>query len=225
MQENYPYTDRVSNVSINQLMALAWIAIHDKTARIGTFGDAKQQLIEGLYEIQRGGNLSESGVDNNAQDSPICTSGTFNKLCEKLAGLHPYVLVIYITKAGMANKLPIVAIEEAQDYLNKLEVGSEEYLALQDNISKEDMQPVWDKIESEVRKRLFDEFGSLFPYGIDSPSFVEIVAQGIDALEIKKLILPTASTQTSVANNRNMLFQASDASGSYVYQGASAGMG
>ena len=66
------FTDPGSRVSMKQLLALAWVAIHDEEKRLGTLEDAKVLFINGLYETQRGRNISETGVDNHqpATDYP-----------------------------------------------------------------------------------------------------------------------------------------------------------
>jgi hypothetical protein len=53
--------------------------------------------VQGLYEIQRDGNLDAFGRDRGGYDSRICISGTFNKLVEKLNGIHEDVSFYYIT--------------------------------------------------------------------------------------------------------------------------------
>jgi len=94
----YAYTDAVSQVSTRQLLALAWLAIHHEGHRMGTLDDAQKQLIEGLYEIRRGYNLSASGEDKGGADVHICSGGTFNKLMEKLVGISPDVEYLLLRK-------------------------------------------------------------------------------------------------------------------------------
>ena len=65
-----------------ELLALSWLAVNDNGVRTGSFDDAKNQFIEGLYEIQRGYNLSEAGVDLHGSDVFICSGGTFNKVSD-----------------------------------------------------------------------------------------------------------------------------------------------
>ena len=201
------YTDSVSRVSTRQLMALAWLAVHDESARTATLDDAKQQLIEAPYEIQRGYNLSEIGVDDHApEDHPICTGGTFNKWCEKLSGVHQDAVMLFITHAGAAAKLPIVAREEAQDHLDTLRPGSRDYVTCQEQINQNNLQPLWDMISSTVANRLFNEFGSLYPQGVHSSEFIAFFSQGIYALDNTELTLPAA--RLAVTPNPHALFQA-----------------
>lgn len=109
---DYVFTDPKSDVSTRQLLVLFWRAIHDDKNRQGSLEDAKKQFIDALYEIQRGYNLDERGVDNNQGDSFICTAGTFNKLIEKLQGIHPAATVLFITKETANLKFGIVVKEE-----------------------------------------------------------------------------------------------------------------
>ena len=120
---DYTFTDPESLVSTRQLLALAWIAIHDESKRHSgtTLDHAKALLLEGLYEIQRGYNISGNNVDNNApNDLSICVAGTFNKIIEKLQGVHSSVKIDYITMEGAALKLQAVVREEAMSYLKSL---------------------------------------------------------------------------------------------------------
>lgn len=110
------FTDPTSGVPTRQLLAFVWCAVHDNIKRTGSLEDAQALLIDGLYEIQRGDNLSEEGVDDGRDDYPICPSGTFNKLMEKLNGIHSDVAVYYITIQGAALKLPRVVKEQALAY-------------------------------------------------------------------------------------------------------------
>ncbi len=114
---NYVYTDPTSGVNTRELLALSWLAVNDDGVRTGSFDDAKNQFIEGLYEIQRGYNLSEAGVDLHGSDVFICSGGTFNKLLEKLSGVHPDVTIEFITPELAALKLPIIVKEEVVSYL------------------------------------------------------------------------------------------------------------
>lgn len=200
--ESYIYTDSVSKVSMKQLLALVWIGINDENARFGALEDAKNQLIEGLYEIQRGYNISKEVIDNNEPDESICTAGTFNKLIEKLAGVHCDVTVLYITKEVATTKLKIVAIEQAQEYLDNLPLD-EDIETLKNKINDEDMDYLWNQILPKVKVRMFDEFSSLYPEGIDSDSFNNDVNSGIYALTSDAIKLPTTP---SVCSNHNTFF-------------------
>jgi hypothetical protein len=117
---DYVFTD-TSGVSIRQLLALVYIAIHDDTKRIGTLKDAKKLFIHALYEIQRGYNINSLGQDDNMiADRAICMAGTFNKLIEKLHGLHPDAELQYVSTSSAAAKLPIIVRNHALKFLNAL---------------------------------------------------------------------------------------------------------
>lgn len=203
------YIDPTSNVSTQQLLALAWLGIHDEAARTGTLDDAKMQLVDGLYEIQRGYNLSETGVDDHRQDRPICTSGTFNKIIEKLAGLHTDVCFLYITKQTALYKFPIIIGNEAKRYLSELSTRSpddHELNEIKNTLENDDMDSLWDKISFAVTELMFDEFGSLFQNKTD-PNFTKLVACGVYKLNkdmAQKLMPPNPSS--SVAHHPSTLF-------------------
>jgi hypothetical protein len=180
----YAYTDHSSGVNSRELLALSWLAIHDNNARIGTLEDATGQFIEGLYEIQRGYNLSAAGVDMQGADSSICSGGTFNKLMEKLNGVHPDVVIKMITPQLFALKLPIVVREEVHNYLaSKASPATmSELTQFTDQIKKieeEGIGDIWDAIKDKVSTRLFDEFGSLYANEND-PKFTAFIDAGTD---------------------------------------------
>ncbi len=182
---DYSFTDRTSNVSIKQLLALAWIAIHDDKKRQGTtLNDAKNLFIEGLYEAQRGYNLSAENVDNGAVDASICMPGTFNKLMEKLAGIHSDVKIIYLTHATAALKFPIICRDESEKYLASLANPSSlsEYLAavrIMQQVKDEGAEVIWSEIKAKVGHRTFEEFGSLYRDANDE-HFLALIAAGVD---------------------------------------------
>ena len=167
------FTDPCSQVSIQQLLALIWLAIHDNAKRIGTIEDAKNVLIEGLYEIQRGYNIGANRVDNNAPvDKIICKPGAFNKLVEKLQSVDPDVEVLLITKSIFCLKLPQVVIEKAKNYLQKFknENSKEDFLSLLNEILEEIEIPnkIWDKIQAEVLQEM-SEFEELYTKKHNTP--------------------------------------------------------
>ncbi len=180
---NYYFTDPTSGVSTKQLLALFWVAIHDateETGRTSDLSDAQSQLVEGLYEIQREYNLSEAGEDNGGEDRPSCDGGTFNKIIEKGSGLHPDMVIIFMTQGGLAMKLPRVVVGEAMAYLTRLPPS--ESLPLIDAINAEDnsnsVGPLWETIQEDVANILFEEFGSLFRNDRHSAGFAEAIAAG-----------------------------------------------
>ena len=157
------FTDS-SGVSTRQLLAWAYTAIHDGAKRQGTLEDAKALFVDGLYEIQRGYNLNEQGIDNQSPfDRPICAAGTFNKLMEKLNGIHPDVEVYFITHEGAYIKFSTVVAAHALNYLNRL-VNPEtatDYLSIKarlDSMKDNGLADIWDEIKSAVEETLWDEF-------------------------------------------------------------------
>ena len=183
---DYAYTDQVSNVSTRQLLALVFTAIHDGERRCDGSGteDALNSFVEALYEIQRGYNLSPSGQDQGGDDMPICIAGTFNKLLEKLNGIHHDVTIVMITKAQASLKLPIVVREEALAYLSARAnpATSAECIAftrLMQSIKKDGIEDIWGNIKAQIAERIFDEFGSLYD-NQEHPEFQTLIESGQD---------------------------------------------
>jgi hypothetical protein len=172
-----------NGVSIKQLVALCYLAINDTENLLCSKEDAKKQFIDGLYEIQRGYNLSADGIDNGKSDKPICISGTFNKLIEKLWGIHKDVELCFITKETASQKLPIVVHEEANNYLEKQvkPKTSEDFyrvVTLMDQLIQEGIGVIWDKIKLRVADRMFDEFKSLYANNKENPNFEALIEAG-----------------------------------------------
>lgn len=173
------FQDPKSHVSLKQLLALAWLAVHDNTKRQGTLEDAKLLLLDGFYEIQRGYNLSSSGVDDQSKDKSICISGTFNKLIEKLGGIHSDIQLFFITDDGAAVKFQIIVQEEARLYLTAL--GATELKNMLIKIrAEENFMPMWTYISDKVENRIFEEFGCLYPEGNKNERFIGLMAANID---------------------------------------------
>jgi len=159
------YTDPVSGFTILQLLALTFIAIHDDEVRAGTLEDAEKLFVDGLYEIQRGYNIGVGGVDDGKADRIICIPGTFNKLIEKLAGVHPDAQIHYVTKATIGLKFSSVFQERTLEYLNEIANPSttEDYAAarmIMDRIVAEggDRESLISKIEGSLRTDIRNEF-------------------------------------------------------------------
>ncbi|NNM60169.1 MAG: hypothetical protein HKM04_10205 [Legionellales bacterium] len=76
---NYKYTDKGSQISTRQLLALFFLAISDE-ANCELAGDKIFELIiDTLYEAQCGYNLDAKGVHDGGDDSPVCTGGTLKE--------------------------------------------------------------------------------------------------------------------------------------------------
>ena len=163
-QGNYHHTDPDSKVTTRQLLALSWLAIHDEHLRIGSLCDAQQQFCAGLYEIQREYNLSATGTDDGGEDDHVaCFSGTFNKLMEKLMGVHPDVCIEFITSQTAAIKLQVIIRKEVARYLTPWTLNYFLNFPKQwQQLNEEGIESIWNNIKSTVSKCVFEEFHSLF---------------------------------------------------------------
>ena len=204
---DYVFTDPSSQVSTKKLLALLWIALHDEAVRAGSLEDARSQLIEGLYESQRGYNLSETGVDDcNPTDKPICTAGTFNKMLEKGQGLHPDIQILFVSNESAALKYPKVVEEAAMTYLMRLSasVRAEQLDAIRQEEST--VEPIWNDIKGSVTEKMFAEFGSLWGNDRNSAVFLNFLETAIyvrlssDNLETLKQQTSSPSPETGAAS-------------------------
>ncbi len=183
--QEYAYTDSASGISTRQLLTLTWFALHDDEKRTADLAEAKECFIEGLYEIQRGYNLSATGLDLSGEDLFICSGGAFNKLLEKLNGVHPDVRIEYITPQLAALKLPLVVKEEVVHYLAARATPSTAdaltaFTRQVNHLKTQGIESIWEVIKSQVSARLFDEFSSLYDDRKD-PRFTRFIEAGIHA--------------------------------------------
>ncbi len=106
------YIEPISKLNLRELLILVWEGIQDDSQRISSLLDAKVQIIEGLYEIQRGNNIDAFGQNNGLPDDAICSAGAFNKLIEKMVGIHQFAEVINLTPELATVKFPLVVKEK-----------------------------------------------------------------------------------------------------------------
>lgn len=182
-QQKNIFIEPRSKLTIKQLLALTFLAIHDAANRQGSIADARAQFVQGLYEIQRGYNLREDGSDNGDIDKPICSAGSFNKLIEKIQGIHPDCEVKHITLGLASCKLPCVVREEAESHLKKLAHTNEPnelvvFTQLIARLKTKGVEVIWDQIKDKISNRIFDEFGELFKNNKFDPAFGELIESG-----------------------------------------------
>lgn len=182
------FEEPTSEVQVIQLFCYIWLAIHDDSTRIMgcEVTDARNKLLDGLYEIERGGNLDADGVDSGeSPNQSICYAGSFNKLVETMVGVHPSVKIDFVTRGVAAFKLPRLVNTVTLSFL--LHLSEKDDQLSQDNFEKwtNDIQPMqgipedlWKLIEPEITKKMFDEFGKLYPGGIDSSEFKDMIGTG-----------------------------------------------
>lgn len=182
---NYIFSDPISKISFQELLALVFLGIQDDKNRLGDKEDAYLQFIEGLYEIQRGYNLSETGVDQGGLDKPICMAGTFNKLIEKLQSIHPDCEARFITEKIASLKLPTVVHKAVIQHWNLKALSHPKatknflfFTSLIKEITTNLFEISWHKIKVQVAESMLDEFNSLYPSGIKDPKFIGLIEAG-----------------------------------------------
>ena len=182
---DYTYFDPTSNISLHTLIALVWRAMHDDVKRSGTLADAKQLWLDALYEIQRGGNLSEDGIDDQyAEELFICPAGAFNKFIEKLQGIHADCQIQFITNLTASYKLPCVVYDVAAPCLRALArplsaMGALGFTQLISSLEQEGVSVLWGFIKNAVSALMFAEFHSLYRDQQD-PAFIAFIDAGQD---------------------------------------------
>ncbi len=183
VEYEYIYCEPVSGLSNLDLMTLFYSAIHDASKRQGSLDDAKLAFLAALYEIQRGYNIDD-GDSEDFPDKPICPAGSFNKLMEKLQGIHTDVKIQFLSKNLLGLKLQVLVKHEVYDYLFKFAQisslnGFQGFSDLMLKIKEEGIAVIWPQIENSIKVLLFREYGKLFDKRYDHPEFNSIVESGI----------------------------------------------
>lgn len=188
-EPTYSFTDRRSEVSTKQLMALFDLALFDESNYLFTNEASKEQgynsalkiWVDTLNEIQRGYNTNESD-----RDIYICASGTFNKFIEKLCGIHTDCQIDFLT-LETAN-LKFLALSKEEAIKRYLELGNDPE-KLTDEFDWQ--EKIFSLISDLVKEKLFIEFRPLFsteknPEGNPQhPKLLEIIKQ-MEYISIKK---------------------------------------
>ncbi|MCE3044479.1 hypothetical protein [Legionella sp. 16cNR16C] len=163
----YKYTDKTSQISNRELLCLAWLAIHDENSRQGSLEDAKRNLLEALYEIQRQNNINDEGIDNVLTvDDSCCPPGAFNKVLEKLQSIHPLVELLFVNKKTCSLKLRALVRQELSSLLmnhpqETLEEKKLFYSKLK-HLEKKGCRALWKEIEPAVSQKFAEEFAKYF---------------------------------------------------------------
>ncbi len=153
------FTDPSSQVTLQQLVNFIWMGINDPSERKGERDDAIAGLVKALYEVQRGGNLDETGVDDGKPDALICPAGTFNKLVEGMAGRLNSVNLEFVTAETIRMKFLACAHKIAVAHLSELSADSRQ--AWREECPEGDLgDKIWDAISRDVATPLYAEFGS-----------------------------------------------------------------
>lgn len=179
------FVDEGSQVSIKQLLALAWLAIHDDDIRLNDLPDARMMFTQGLYEIQRGYNIDKRGNDNGDKvDGNICPPGSFNKLIEILQCVHPDACLELNTPKIATRKLCIIIKEQTINYLRNLpkpttQAELDKFLLLLNEIKTEGLESIWEHIKEFVADKFFAQFGKdLFDDNRQSKKFTSFIETG-----------------------------------------------
>ena len=132
-------------------------------------------------------------MDNRAStDVFICVAGAFNKIMEKLNGIHADVAIDYITTEGASLKFPKLVEEHALDYLRRIASPKtdEDYRQCQAILAsmrqENSLEPIWDKIKARVERDLWDEFKEAYGDNPKNSDFLYLINEGWKYLEAPK---------------------------------------
>ena len=165
LARNDEYTDSVSGVTIKRLLALVDRMLLDDAMLLCDQSTAVSHLIEALYEIQRGYNLSEEGIDDEQlEDLPICPAGAMNKLIERFSGVHPYCEIRFVTPQTASRKLQSLVREVVVNhFVDALDAGSQElslnhFCGFMLSCFQSDVSVLWSRIYGTVNHFMQLEF-------------------------------------------------------------------
>ena len=199
----YKYTDPISNITVRQLLGLTFLASQDEqNLNPGvTAEDALKKFTEAMFEIQRGYNLNDKGedIDPSTKDLHVCPAGSFNKLIEKLSGIHKKVELVFITKDTALLKLPIIVNNVVSKYLKEYKdtVNKNTFKALISEIEENGIKEILPKIKTEISDLFFEEFKSLCgDEGKNNNFFIECL-NNIIYIDLSKSIDKLKSTMQS----------------------------
>ena len=164
-----------SNLTVKRIVALIWTAINDKEALLVEKQEALKGFIRNLYEIQRGGNLDEHGIDDGQSDKPICLSGTINKLVDTLNTIHSDVKIIFATRASASSKFPALVREYAINFIK----NSAKKTALFEQIKRDkqgDVYPIPESVLAEIKENVEKVFKEEFASYVKNKDLDEILS-------------------------------------------------
>lgn len=180
----WTYVDAVSKVSLQELIVLCWVAIHDLAVTgLIDLVDGKIRFLQSLYDLQRMYNLDDHFVDNNTDqnDRPACLPGVFNKLVECLAGAHPLVTISFVTRQVLALKLPVLVKNAAHRYIQTLIknndfLGRANFATLLEELKIIGMDLIFEKIKprilAQIRKEYAGHLNRLFASDHELDAFI-----------------------------------------------------
>ncbi|MDG2348991.1 MAG: hypothetical protein P8L77_06000 [Gammaproteobacteria bacterium] len=187
------FFDLGSVVSYNQLIALTFVGAKNDDYRQHTFNDYLEAIILAFYEVQRGYNLNEAGIDDMKKDDmPICESGSFNKIVEKMVGILPdceikniNYEVIYLQLFSTIKSEIINLFTKPKTIILPKSTASTDDSTLLDEILIKDaynqQQPLKTKLINNIKVILEKEFKShLHKVTTDGYTLDQFISDGLD---------------------------------------------
>jgi len=185
---------KIKNITIQALLIYLWEAAHEKNKDLLqdkiTLKDAKDALINGLYEVQRSYNLEHDDIDDNGEDRISCTKGSFFILAGSLRTIHKDVEIRFITSQQASNKFTVIVKDEITLHLKQQQSCLEEHVFTQlvESIAKGN-EYIWDTIKNNVIVKLIEEYGELYDNDINNKAFVALINTYID-IDITPTLTP-----------------------------------
>jgi len=179
------------------------LAIMDNNRRIGEIDDARQTMVNALYEIQRGYNITDGADDNSIEDYPICVSGAVNKLIEHFCGTLPDCEIEFITKETAMLKAKALIKRRSIEFLSYFGNGREiDYIKsdsntiahLKNHLFTEVFQKIWHQFKNEFLSQydLEENLNVAFEY-------TTLDSEKLNQIEKERRILHTAPIKNYLA--------------------------
>lgn len=156
-------------ITLNDLISWLILETQNKANYLEAWVDA-------LYEIQRGYNLNPDGQElegpTQKKDLPICFGGTANKFCERLQGLSPLIVFVFISPNTILLKLRQLLnqtmIQDCQHQLNLIQPGDKtaqeafvEKIASLTNPNN--AQAYFEKLFQDREQEYYEQLKQVFP--------------------------------------------------------------
>lgn len=212
------YIDPASGVKTTNLLTMAVMTLEDDECRTitGQTGvkittasiDARNRIIECLYDIQRGYNQDERGNDLGGRDKPICTAGTFNKIVESMNGVVHCVEITLMTREIALAGLKDIIHRAAKNHIMSLpRITAEELASVHTRLNDLNRDTTFEPISSVLFSTVMDEFKSFYQGAYTSTEAMEVdVRNGISYLEIKPNFLNQIRQEISHPSQTPTLF-------------------
>lgn len=158
----------LNRCSISRLIAFIMVAADHKSDLHPNVSSRSvyNNLIDGLYEAARGGNMNQIHHDDGHEISrSVCYQGQFNKICEKMVGVLKRVNMTLISPQVVTYYYQNKVLDEIRNFVNTEKNGANMAREILEN-DTELLPEHWEVIEPRVRQAVVENFEALLLDGV-----------------------------------------------------------